>query len=78
MQPLPNHKLKVKLPLQRSCNEKDEKGKICGGHLKRWFYAVDTVERACGDIDRILAARNRGAAGATAPAAGLCLVSVEY
>lgn len=51
-QPLPNHKLKIKLPLQRSCNEKDEKGKICGGHLKRWFYAVDSVERACGDIER--------------------------
>lgn len=51
-QQLPNHKVKIKLPLQRSCNEKDEKGKICAGHLKRWFYAVDTVERACGDVER--------------------------
>jgi hypothetical protein len=51
-QQLPNHKVKIKLPLQRSCNEKDGKGKICGGHLKRWFYAVDTVERACGDVER--------------------------
>jgi hypothetical protein len=49
---LPNHKVKVKLPLQRSCNEKDAKGKICGGHLKRWFYALDSVERACGDLER--------------------------
>jgi len=30
------------------------------------------------DILRILAARDRSAAGATAPASGLCLVSVEY
>jgi tRNA pseudouridine38-40 synthase len=30
------------------------------------------------DFDRILAARNRSAAGATAPASGLCLVNVEY
>jgi len=51
-QQLPNHKVKIKLPLQRSCNEKDEKGKICGGHLKRWFYTTDTVERACGDVER--------------------------
>ena len=30
------------------------------------------------DVPAILAARNRGAAGATAPACGLYLVSVEY
>jgi tRNA pseudouridine38-40 synthase len=30
------------------------------------------------DVERILLARNRSAAGATAPACGLCLVSVEY
>ena len=33
--------------------------------------------RAC-DIKQILEARNRSAAGATAPASGLCLVGVEY
>ncbi len=48
---LPHHKVKLKKPLQRSCNEKDDKGKMCGGHLKRWFYAVDTVEQACGDVE---------------------------
>jgi tRNA pseudouridine38-40 synthase len=41
------------------------------------------VDAACGritpaDIPRILAAKNRSAAGATAPANGLFLVSVEY
>ena len=49
---LPNHKVKLKKHLQRSCNEKDEKGKLCGGHLKRWFYAKDVVEKKCGDIER--------------------------
>lgn len=49
---LPNHRVKLKKPLQRACNEKDEKGKICGGHLKRWYYAADTVERACGDAEK--------------------------
>ena len=32
----------------------------------------------CDDVDRILEARDRSAAGATAPAVGLFLVSVEY
>lgn len=49
---LPHHKVKVKKAGQRACNEKDEKGKYCGGHLKRWFYAVDVVERECGDIEK--------------------------
>lgn len=49
---LPNHKVKLKKPLQRSCNEKDEKGKLCGGHLKRWFYMADIVEQSCGDVER--------------------------
>lgn len=48
---LPHHKVKIKKALQRSCNEKDEKGKMCGGHLKRWFYAADSVERECGDVE---------------------------
>ncbi len=51
-QQLPNHKVKIKMPLQRACNEKDEKGKLCGGHLKRWFYTFDSVECACGDLER--------------------------
>ena len=47
---LPKHKLKVKKPFQRACNELDEKGKLCGGHLKRWFYMADVLEQACGDV----------------------------
>jgi hypothetical protein len=52
VQQLPHHKVKVKKPLQRACNEKDEKGKHCGGHLKRWFYATDATERECGDVEK--------------------------
>ena len=49
---LPNHKVKVKMNLQRSCNEKDEKGKLCAGHLKRWFYTSDILEQECGDVEK--------------------------
>jgi hypothetical protein len=47
---LPHHKVKLKKVGQRSCNEKDAKGKFCGGHLKRWFYMNDVLEQECGDV----------------------------
>ena len=47
---LPHHKVKIKKVRQRSCNEKDAKGKFCGGHLKRWFYMTDVLEQQCGDV----------------------------
>lgn len=35
---LPNGtKVKRRKLRMRACNEPAEKGKICGGHLKRWF-----------------------------------------
>jgi len=49
---LPNHKVKIKKPGQRACNEKNDKGKFCGGHLKRWFYAADVLEQECGDVEK--------------------------
>ena len=49
---LPYHKVKIKKAGQRACNEKNDKGKFCGGHLKRWFYATDVVERECGDMEK--------------------------
>jgi hypothetical protein len=49
---LPNHKVKTKKEGQRACNEKDAKGKFCGGHLKLWSYTTDAVERECGDIEK--------------------------
>ena len=48
----PHHKVKIKQLEQRSCNEKNAKGKFCGGHLKRWFYTDDVLEQACGDVER--------------------------
>jgi hypothetical protein len=47
---LPHHKVKIKKRLQRACNETNEKGKLCGGHLKRWYYRSDIVETGCGDV----------------------------
>jgi hypothetical protein len=49
---LPHHKVKIKKAGQRACNEKNEKGKFCGGHLKRWFYSVDVIEQDCGDAEQ--------------------------
>lgn len=31
-------KVKEKKPGQRACDERDEKGELCVGHLKRWYY----------------------------------------
>jgi tRNA pseudouridine38-40 synthase len=42
------------------------------------FVEVGSARRNPEDIDSILAARSRAAAGATAPAEGLFLVNVEY
>jgi len=33
-----NLKVKEKQPGQRACDEKDAKGELCLGHLKRWYY----------------------------------------
>jgi hypothetical protein len=30
-------KIKAKKATQRACDEKDGKGKLCCGHLKRWY-----------------------------------------
>jgi hypothetical protein len=34
--------IKEKKPGQRACDQKDAKGKLCVGHLKRWYYAPDS------------------------------------
>ena len=36
-------KIKVRLPRMRACDEKNEKGKLCAGHLKRWFNLTEEV-----------------------------------
>lgn len=35
--------IKRRLPRMRACNEKDAKGKVCAGHLKRWYFFGDEV-----------------------------------
>ena len=49
---LANHKVKIKILRQRACNERDEKNKLCGGHLKRWYYTTDATEQKCGDVEQ--------------------------
>jgi hypothetical protein len=41
-------KVKQRLPRMRACNEKDGKGKLCAGHLKRWYFFGDEVSRLYG------------------------------
>ncbi len=31
-------KIKRRMPRQRACNEPADKGKVCVGHLKRWYF----------------------------------------
>jgi hypothetical protein len=40
--------VKVRLPKMRACNEKDAKGKLCAGHLKRWYFFGDEVKAKYG------------------------------
>ena len=41
-------KIKVRKPRQRSCDEKDAKGKLCAGHLKRWYDYPKEVQTKIG------------------------------
>ena len=37
-----------RVPRMRACGEKNEKGKLCVGHLKRWFLFGEEVKTAFG------------------------------
>jgi type IV secretory pathway VirB10-like protein len=41
-------KVKHKKATQRACDEKDAKGKLCCGHLKRWYDYPQEVEAIIG------------------------------
>src|ERR1700688_792667 len=41
-------KVKVRKPKQRSCDEKDAKGKLCAGYLKRWYDYPKNVQDKIG------------------------------
>jgi hypothetical protein len=42
-------KVMIRLPRMRACGEKDAKGKLCAGHLKRWFFFGREVKEKFGD-----------------------------
>jgi hypothetical protein len=41
-------KIKRRIPRQRACTEKDAKGKLCTGKLKRWYFFGDEVVQKYG------------------------------
>jgi hypothetical protein len=41
-------KIKTRKRKQRACDEKDEKGKLCAGHLKHWFDYPPEVQALVG------------------------------
>jgi hypothetical protein len=41
-------KLRDKKPGQRACDTRDAKGKLCLGHLKRWYTASEDVVKQLG------------------------------
>jgi hypothetical protein len=41
-------KLKTRKPRQRACDEKNEKGQVCCGHLKRWYDYPKEVQALVG------------------------------
>ncbi len=41
-------KVKRRFPRMRACNEKDDKGKLCAGHLKRWYFFGEAVTQRFG------------------------------
>jgi hypothetical protein len=42
-------KIKRRTLHMRACNEKDAKGKLCCGHLKRWYGFGDDVKKLYGE-----------------------------
>jgi hypothetical protein len=41
-------KVKLKRRSQRACDEKNAKGKLCCGHLKRWYDYPEEIEKLLG------------------------------
>ena len=41
-------KVKTRMPYQRACNEKNAKGKLCAGHLKRWYGYGEDIKKQYG------------------------------
>ena len=41
-------KIKTRKTRQRACDEKDDKGKLCMGHLKRYYDYPEEIEKLLG------------------------------
>ncbi len=52
------HKVKFRKPRQRACDEKDDKGKVCCGHLKRWYDYPKEIEALVGKSVEIYRCEN--------------------
>lgn len=37
-----------RVPRMRACSERNEKGKLCVGHLKRWFVFGEEIKKTYG------------------------------
>jgi hypothetical protein len=46
-------KVKQRLPRMRACNERNAKGKLCAGHLKRWYHWNEPAKERFGSKDEI-------------------------
>jgi hypothetical protein len=52
------HKVRFRKPRQRACDEKDEKGKVCCGHLKRWYDFPKDVAALVGENTELYRCEN--------------------
>lgn len=41
-------KIRKRAPRMRACSLKDAKGKLCAGHLKRWYFFGAEIEKQFG------------------------------
>jgi hypothetical protein len=41
-------KVKIRKLRMRACDEKNEKGKLCAGHLKRWYFFGEELKAKYG------------------------------
>lgn len=53
VEPAGPRKIKIRKHKQRSCDERNEKGKLCAGHLKRWYTYPHSVEALIGPHSEI-------------------------
>src|SRR5438552_19134339 len=60
-------KIKTRKPKQRACDEKDEKGKLCNGHLKRYYDYPRKWRRSSVRKRRFTAANSAGRCTAPIP-----------